>query len=208
MAIRSWLHHIGAWTLSLMLVVSPGVAQEKPKEPPKGDNPGPDASKSQAVSSAELDKPAPDFQLKGTDGKTYKLSELKDKTVVLEWISKDCPTCKQQKAKMKETAEALAKKGVLWLAIDSTGNRKVEDNIAYIKDNSLPYQILDDSAGTVGRAYGAKRTPTMYVIHQGKLVYKGALIPQKGDERNYINEVVDAVSAGKEPPVKQTDAYG
>ncbi|MBL8877829.1 MAG: redoxin domain-containing protein [Phycisphaerales bacterium] len=212
MAKRSWMRPIGAWAIGLMLIVAPAAAQEKTKDSPKDEKPSGETAKSDApktdAPSAEIEKAAPDFELKGTDGKTYKLSELKEKTVILEWISKDCPTCKQQKSQMKDTAEALAKKGAVWLAIDSTGNRKPEDNVAYVKDNKLPYQILDDSAGVVGRAYGAKRTPTMYVIHKGKLVYKGALIPQKGDERNYVTEVVEAVSAGKEPPVKQTDAYG
>lgn len=162
-----------------------------------------------AKATAAVGQPAPDFALKATDGKTYKLSELKDKIVVLEWFNKDCPVCQGQAAQMKETSAALSKQGVVWLAIDSTKDRKVEDNVAHAKNDKLPHPVLDDSSGAVGRAYGAKFTPTVYVINKGTLVYSGALIPsKKGENRNYVREAVEAVVAGKEVPLKETQAYG
>lgn len=166
---------------------------------------GKDAPKTKA----EVGKAAPDFSLKATDGKTYKLSELQDKVVVLEWISRDCPVCKNQAEDMRKTAETLAKQGVVWLAIDSTHYRNPDDNVTYLQDKKLPYVILDDRDGKVGRAYGALRTPTMYVIDKGKVAYIGSLIPQKkGEDRNYVQEAAEAVVAGKEPPIKTTSAYG
>lgn len=209
---RHWLCGAGTLLLALGSIAVPVAAQDSSKDEKKAEAPAAQENASGAASSAsdgaELGKPVPDFVLKGTDGKTYKLSELKDKTVVLEWINKDCPACKQLKDKMKETAESLAKKEALWLAIDSTGNRKIDDNIAFVKDNKLPYPILDDSEGAIGRAFGAKRTPTMYVVHKGVLVYSGALVPQRGGDRNYVLEAVEAVLAGKEPPIRETTAYG
>lgn len=151
---------------------------------------------------------APAFELKATDGKTYKLAELKDKTIVLEWINRECPVCKKQAPQMKATAEALQAKGVVWLAIDSTAAHGLADNSEHVKADKLPYPILDDHEGTVGKAYGAAHTPTMYVIHKGKVAYVGSLIPAKGDERNYVREAAEALLAGKEPPLAETDAYG
>lgn len=170
-----------------------------------------DAKDSKDAKSAgpEIGKPAPAFELKGTDGKTYKLSDLKDKVVVLEWINKDCPVCQAQEPKLKETAAALQKKGVVWLAIDSTSTRKAEDNVEHVKKAGLPYPILDDAAGTVGTAYNAQRTPTLFVINKGTLAYSGSLIPQKKDDsRNYVGEAVEALLAGKPVPMAQTEAYG
>ena len=40
---------------------------------------------------AKVGADAPDFVLKGVDGKTYKLSDYRDKLVVLEWVNQDCP---------------------------------------------------------------------------------------------------------------------
>jgi len=43
------------------------------------------------LANIEIGKPAPDFELKGLDGATYKLSDFKGKTVVLEWFNDGCP---------------------------------------------------------------------------------------------------------------------
>jgi peroxiredoxin len=168
----------------------------------------PEEKKTDTAAGATVGADAPAFDLKGTDGKTYKLADLKDKTVVLEWINRECPVCVKQAPQMKETAAALQKKGVVWLAIDSTSFHKLEDNTAHVKKDGLPYPILDDSAGTVGRAYGAKATPTMFVISKGKVVYTGSLIPEKGGSNNFVTEAVEAVLANKPVAQPETKAYG
>lgn len=160
---------------------------------------------------AEVGKPAPDFTLKGTDGKTYKLSDYKDKTVVLEWINRDCPVSRARMPIMREMAARYAKKGVVWLAIDSTHYQKPENMAAYIKSNKLPYPVLMDPDGRVGRLYTARTTPHMFVIHKGTLVYAGAIDDgnnRRAGKRNYVAEALDAVLAGKQPPIQRTRPYG
>ncbi len=160
---------------------------------------------------AEVGKPAPDFTLKGTDGKTYKLSDYKDKTVVLEWINRDCPVSRARMPIMRELARKYAEKGVVWLAIDSTHYQKPENMAAYIKANKLPYPVLMDPDGTVGRLYGARTTPHMFVIHKGTLAYAGAIDDgnnRRAGKRNYVAEALDAVLAGKQPPIQRTRPYG
>lgn len=157
---------------------------------------------------AEVGRPAPDFALTGTDGKSYKLSDLKDKVVVLEWINRECPVCKAQEPKLKETAGALLKRGVVWLAIDSTASHKIADNAEHVKKAGLPYPILDDSAGTVGRAYGAKCTPTLFILNKGVVAYSGALIPQGEGSRNYVADAAEELLAGRTVSTASTKAYG
>lgn len=160
---------------------------------------------------AEVGKPAPDFVLTATDGKTYKLADYKGKTVVLEWINRDCPVSRARMPIMRELAKKYAEKGVVWLAIDSTHYQKPEKMAEYIKQNKLPYPVLMDSDGKVGRLYGARTTPHMYVIHKGTLVYAGAIDDgnnRRAGKRNYVAEVLDAVLAGKQPPIRRTRPYG
>jgi len=158
---------------------------------------------------------APDFELESCDGRQYKLSDAKDKIVVLEWINQDCPVSRSARPKLKETAEAYAKLGVVWLAIDSTNYQTPEQNDKYRKTHDLPYPILMDNDGKVGRAYGAKVTPHIFVIAKGKLVYAGAHDNQqqrRGREqpeyRNYVAEALDAILAGKDVPSPTTTPYG
>lgn len=127
--------------------------------------------------------------------------------VVVEWFNKDCPTCIRQSDVIKATATALAKKGVAWLAIDSSHYRKAADNTAYANEHKLPYPILEDFDGRVGKAYGVLVTPHLFVIRKGRIEYSGAIL-RVAEERNYVQEAVDALLAGETPPLPTTRAYG
>lgn len=186
-----------------------GKGQDKPTPGKKDEGKKGGGKKEETTATkAEVGKAAPDFTLKGTDGKTYKLSDLKDKVVVLEWTNRECPVCVKLEPKMKETAAALQKKGVIWLSIDSTASHTTTDNAEHVKKAGLSYPILDDATGTVGKAYGAAVTPTVYIVNKGTLAYTGALVPQGDDTRNYVNEAIDAILGGKTVETTSTKAYG
>ena len=190
-----------------------GKGHDKPapgKQDGKKDEGKKDGGKKEETTAtkAEVGKPAPDFTLKGTDGKTYKLSDLKDKIVILEWTNRECPVCQGQESKMKETATAVQKKGVVWLSIDSTASHTTTDNADHVKKAGLPYPILDDAAGTVGKTYGATVTPTVYIVNKGTLAYTGALVPKGDETRNYVTEAIDTLVAGKTIETTSTKAYG
>lgn len=161
---------------------------------------------------AEVGKPAPDFELKDTTGKVHKLSALKDKVVVLEWVNEDCPYSNDNPRtgalpKMKELSAKYAEKGVVWLAIDSTYGRTPEADESYRSKKGIPHPILLDSKGEVGRAYGAQTTPHIFIINKGTLVYAGAHRDRQ-NSRDYISESLDAILAGKEVPLAQTRSFG
>lgn len=161
---------------------------------------------------AEVGKPAPTFELKDTTGKAVKLDEFKDKLVVLEWVNRDCPYSNDTPNTgalpgMKDLQKAYAEKGVVWLAIDSTHGRKPEEMEQYRKDKGIGYTILMDADGTVGRTYGAKTTPHIFIVHKGELKYAGAHRTRSGD-RNYIAETLDQLLEGKQPSLTSTKSFG
>lgn len=157
---------------------------------------------------------APDFTLKGIDGKTYKLSDYKDKIVVIEWVDQNCPWCKlhYNSGEMQKLAADLAKKGAVWMAIDSNHRHKSADVKTWADDQKVTYPILMDGDGKVGKSYKAKTTPHMFVLKDGKIRYQGAL--DNFDRRtkkatiNYVSDAVTALVAGKDPKVTTTKPYG
>lgn len=162
---------------------------------------------------------APDFELTSIDGKTYKLSDLKDKIVVLEWWNQDCPYSNftlGTAERTKKMAEEYGRKGVVWLAIDTTLNQTKEKNAEYAKEKKITYPILMDTDGKVGRLYGAKTTPHMFVINKGKIVYSGAFgeNPRRAKDksedeyRSYAGEALQATMENKEPPVDFMEPWG
>lgn len=157
----------------------------------------------------EPGQPAPDFTAKDTYGKEFKLSDFKGKIVVLEWINKDCPVSRSahDKQQMQKTYKKYAGKGVVWLGVDSTETVKPEDNRVYSAEQGLAFPILHDPDAKMANAYGARRTPHMFVIDkEGKLAYAGA-IDDKGDN-NYVARAIDDLLAGKTVAKPKTDAYG
>jgi peroxiredoxin len=158
---------------------------------------------------AEPGGPAPALALKDVYGKEFKLADFKGKIVVLEWLNKDCPVSHgaHDKQEMQKTYKKYAAKGVVWLGVDSTDTAKAETDRVYAAEQGLAYPILLDPEAKAANAYGARRTPHMFVIDKSaNLVYAGA-IDDKADQ-NYVAAAIDDLLAGKAVAKPKTDAYG
>ncbi len=173
---------------------------------------------------AEIGQKAPDFTLKGADGKEYSLSDFKGKYVVLEWINFDCPFVKNQYGtdNMQTLQSQYTKKGVVWLSICSSapgkqGNfsgEELDKRIASAKSMATAYLI--DADGKVGRMYGAKTTPDMYIINpKGTLIYTGGIDDTPSTKpselegaHNYVSAALDAAMSGNAVPNPVTASYG
>lgn len=173
---------------------------------------------------AELDKKAPDFELVDSKGKIHKLSDYAGKFVVLEWINFECPfVVKHYKSgNMQKLQKEYTEKGAIWLSICSSNKGKqgyfesdeINKRIAENKANMTAYLI--DTDGKVGKMYGAKVTPHMYIINKdGILVYQGAIDNIKSTDvddipkaTNYVKEALDALYSGNPIPTKSSTPYG
>jgi hypothetical protein len=184
---------------------------------------------------------AKDFTLKDLDGKDRKLSEFKGKWVVLEWTNYECPYVKKHyvvtpaadgkpatPGKIPQLQKTYTDKGVIWLSICSSapasGDKPPKEGWmsrekwkeALKERMAAPTAVLLDEDGKVGRdLYGARKTPTMWIVDpKGVVAYHGAIddAPSpKADpltSKNYIAEYLDAVLAGKEPPANDNKPYG
>jgi peroxiredoxin len=182
------------------------------------------AAASAAIQPAAVGATAPDFTLPDLDGKPVQLSSFKGKTVVLEWFNPECPFVRKshEKGSLVDAAKRLTGENVVWLAINSGAAGKQghgkEKNAEGRAKFGLTHPILLDESGVVGKLYGAKRTPHLYVINgAGTLVYRGAIdnspdgegeSPAGGKLIRYVEDALAALSAGKPVPVAETEAYG
>jgi len=209
-------------TSALAAFAMPVLAQgTKPADPAKPAEPAkPTAEVKPApapTAAAEIGKPAPDFTLKDVDGKDVKLASFKGKIVVLEWASTKCPVCQDhyKKKTMQNTLAQFKDKGVIWLAVDSSNwVDKEKDSIAkWWKDQGAPFPYLLDASGQVGKSFGAKTTPHMFVIDaKGTLVYSGAIDDNadgsKPKPQNYVADAVNALLKGSAVATATTKSYG
>lgn len=168
--------------------------------------------------------PAPGFTLTDTNGTSHNLSDFSGKWVVLEWFNPHCPFVEKfyGAGKMQELQGKYTQKGVVWLAVNSTNpNHKDYETPAalnqMIADKGIAATaILMDEDGKVGKAFGAKTTPHMYVINpQGQVVYAGAIDSirswkaediAKAD--NYVVAALEAGMAGQSVATATSQPYG
>ena len=158
---------------------------------------------------------APDFTATGFKGETIKLSDYKGKVVVLEWVNPDCPFVQRHynEGTFKKLAVKYTDKGVAWLAVNSTSSQDASRSADWAKQYDLPYPIIVDKDGQVGKLYGAKTTPHLFVIgRDGQLLYEGAVDDDpdgKKDHRDvFVEDAIQAALSDKAPATRETKSYG
>jgi peroxiredoxin len=177
-----------------------------------------------SFAAAVVGQASPEFTLTDTSGKTVRLSDFKGKHVVLEWNNPGCPFVRKHynTANMQTLQKEAAGKGVVWLAVNSTEKTHTD----YMTPQALakwmaeqkatPTATLMDESGDVGKAYGARTTPHMYVVNpQGVLVYAGGIdsVPSANVDdiktaTNYVRQTMNEVLAGKPVSSPTTRPYG
>jgi peroxiredoxin len=177
-----------------------------------------------AWAAPELQKPAPDFSVEGSDGKTHKLSDYKGKYVVLEWWNKDCPYVRKhyESGNMQSLQKEYTGKNVVWFTVLSSAPGKqghvsaADANKLMTEAKASPTTVLLDPKGVVGRAYEAKTTPHMFVIDpKGTLVYMGGIDDKRGTDKAeiktatpFVRLALDQSMAGQPVKTSSSAPYG
>ncbi|HET9025826.1 MAG TPA: thioredoxin family protein [Burkholderiaceae bacterium] len=182
------------------------------------------ASSSPVLAAPVPGQSAPAFRGVDVNGKQVSLADFRGKTVVLEWNNPNCPFVQKHysSGNMQSLQQRNTATGVVWLAINST-TESHSDYMAPAKlaawfgeQKAVPTAIVMDPKGEIGRAYGAKVTPHMYVIDpKGTLVYAGAIDDKRSANpadikasTNHVAVALGEVAAGKAVTTSATSAYG
>jgi len=169
-------------------------------------------------------QPAPNFRAADVSGKQVSLSDFKGKYVVLEWNNPGCPFVQKHydSGNMQSLQKRYGAENVAWVAINSTSESHSDymspDKLAgwFKQQNAAPAAVLMDTNGQIGRAFGAKVTPHMYVIDpNGTLVYAGAIDDKRSANpadvktaSNYVTSALSEVKSGKPVSKAVNNAYG
>jgi peroxiredoxin len=176
------------------------------------------------AATAAVGQPAPPFSGIDAAGKPVSLADFKGRTVVLEWVNPGCPYVRKHydSANMQATQTDAADKGVVWLAVNSThpshyDHKKPAEMAAWMQQHkAAATHTLMDGDGKVGRAYGARTTPHMYVIDaKGTLVYAGGIDDKPSANpadvktaKNLVAAALADLSAGKVVAQPTSRPYG
>ena len=183
-------------------------------------------STSAAIANVTTNDAAPDFTGTATDGASVSLSDFAGKTVVLEWTNHGCPFVQKHYdasyANMQTLQSNASSEDVVWLTVISSAPGK-QGHVSPTKADELttsrgaaPSAVILDESGDIGRLYGAKTTPHMYVVNaEGTLVYQGAIDSIRSSKTkdipkatNYVTAALASVAAGTPVEKAQTKPYG
>ena len=183
------------------------------------------ATATSAQAALKVGQPAPDFTGTDTQEQELSLSDYRGKHVVLEWTNHGCPFVQKHydSGNMQGTqTSALDGDETVWITVISSkpGSQGYvsadEADELTTSRGAKPTHVLLDPDGSMGRAYGAKTTPHMYIIKpDGALAYNGAIdsIPSSRvadieKATNYVKTGLGALEAGQAPDPALTVPYG
>jgi peroxiredoxin len=177
-----------------------------------------------ARAEAVVGEPAPAFSRQDLDGTNRTLDEFNGKLLVLEWFNPECPFVKKhyESGNMQQLQRAWTGKGVAWVTVLSSapgkqGHLTPEQARGVLASwKAAPTAFLIDEDGAIGRRYGAKTTPHIFIINpKGVVIYAGAIDDKpsadKADIRgatNYVDETLTKAAAGEPVAVSSTKPYG
>lgn len=177
-----------------------------------------------SVAAPTVGQPAPAFSAPDSSGKTRSLAEFRGKTVVLEWFNPECPFVQKfyEPGAMQKLQADAAKAGVVWLTVNSAapgkqGHMTGEQANAYMRANGVASAAyIPDPSGDIGRAYGARTTPHMFVIDpKGTLVYAGGIDDIQSANssdiaraRNFVTLALADLEAGRPVSNPTSRPYG
>jgi len=157
-------------------------------------------------------KPAPDFALKDLTGKSHSLKAARGKTAVVVFISAQCPFSNAYHDRLLAIARDYADRKVALIGINSHPTESLDEIRAHAKQNRLDLPILKDEGSKVADAYGATRTPEVFVVDPaGVLRYHGRIDNAKDParvKRNDLREALDEMLAGKPVSQPETKSFG
>jgi peroxiredoxin len=174
-----------------------------------------------ALGRVEVGAQAPPFSAKGADGKQHSLRDYAGKLVVLEWTNPVCPftAVKYKSGAMQALQRFAASRQIIWLSIDTSAPGKAGYLTAaaararIAQTHATVTGFLFDVDGNIARSYGAKTTPSFFVVNRdGKLAYQGAMDDQVfADDaagHEYVKSALDELAAGRRVQKTETQPQG
>jgi peroxiredoxin len=182
------------------------------------------------VQTLKLGDPAPDFHLKGVDGKMHTLADYaKGPVLVVMFNCNHCPTAQAIEQRFITFTDTYRPKGVEIVVIspnspagirpDELGYSQYgdsyEDMVKHAKEQGFNFPYLyDGETQSIAKAYGCLATPHMFVFdRERKLQYKGRFDDSRYTDISTIQHhdtinAVEALLAGKAVTVTETRPHG
>jgi peroxiredoxin len=167
--------------------------------------------------SVRIGEPAPGFRLPTTDGGEVSLEELAGAPVVVAFWCNHCPYVRSWEDRFNDAARRYSDRGVATVAICANDAAaypadSFDEMVVRAGEKGYVFAYARDDSQHVPRAYGAERTPEVFVLDErGRVAYHGAIddsTEPDGVSATYLTDALDAVLAGGIPQPAETRPVG
>jgi peroxiredoxin len=164
----------------------------------------------------KIGAPAPDFTLpSASDGRMVALKDLlaKNKAVAVIFVATKCPVSNAYNGRMAALGTEYAAKGIAVVGINSNKAELAPEVAAHAKEHGFTFPVVKDERNRIADAYGAQKTPEVFVISpKGDLLYHGRIDESQDDPKGVkspdLRNALEAILAGKPVPAAETKAFG
>jgi peroxiredoxin len=180
----------------------------------------PSAFETKAKDGIKVGDTAPDFSLMNVDGKMYSLDDVKDangndaKGWIVTFTCNSCPVAQAYESRLIALHEKMSQMGYPVVAImPNDTDIKPSDSMEEMKKKNYPFVYLMDEKQEIFPAYGATRTPEIYLVDNNKVLrYTGAIDNNSRDAsavtENYVQNAINRLEKGESPDPDFTKAIG
>jgi peroxiredoxin len=167
----------------------------------------------------EIGAKAPGFELRGTDGKKHSLEGYleESKATVVIFTCNTCPYSQAYEPVLLEMVQQLGKQPVSFVLINSNSPEvqpgdSFKAMVERAKEKKYPFDYLQDETQDVATAYGAQRTPHVFLLDaDGVLRYRGRIddnVKREEVKSHDLSAAIQALLAGEEVTEPATKAFG
>lgn len=143
--------------------------------------------------------------------KTVTLSQATRGTVVV-FLSSHCPCSASHEASLKDLFKEYSTQGFSFVGVHSNQDESISSATAHFKRAELPFPILQDDGAKLANAFGAIKTPHVYVLSPGgELLFQGGVddshVAQEASKL-YLKTALTQIAQGKHPDPAEVRVVG
>src|SRR3974390_975612 len=145
------------------------------------------AGASLAAAPSMVGKPAPDFVLRGLDGRNLRLSEYRGQVVLVNFWSRSDGDSRQQMPALDRINITYQRAGLVVLGVSVDDDLRRSREVATAMRVSYP--ILFDTGSEIGKDYLLQKMPVTILVDRAGVVRYSAVGFRRGDERIYLDQI-------------------
>jgi peroxiredoxin len=142
---------------------------------------------SMAAAPTLVGKDAPDFVLKGMDGRNLRMSEYRGQVVLVNFWARWAGDSRQEMPALDRINTTYGRAGLVVIGVS------IDEDLARAREFAgamkVSYPILFDTGSDIGRDYQLQKMPMTILVDREGIVWYSNVGFKRGDERVYLDHI-------------------